>query len=221
CRAATSRVGAATCACCSTATGATCRSRSPPTTPVPGPSRTRVASRPSPRRRSTSRACCATGWRICGTERVSSRAADGVARGTHVAALPNLLTLLRVGLVPVLVVALLWPTPAARAVAALAFLVACITDFLDGWLARRHGMTTALGQLLDPLADKLIVTAALIMLAAVPPEPRVPAWMVVTIVLPGLTVAARGAYQEDSAEIPEVFGQNGAAMEFSRTLLAA
>jgi len=119
---------------------------------------------------------------------VSSRAADGVARGTHVAALPNLLTLLRVGLVPVLVVALLWPTPAARAVAALAFLVACITDFLDGWLARRHGMTTALGQLLDPLADKLIVAAALIMLAAVPPEPRVPAWMVVVIVLRELAV---------------------------------
>src|SRR5207247_1667493 len=79
------------------------------------------------------------------------------------------------GLVPVLVVALLWPTPAARAVAALAFLVACITDFLDGWLARRHGMTTALGQLLDPPPDKLILASALLMLAAVPPAPRVPA----------------------------------------------
>src|SRR5436190_505970 len=61
-------------------------------------------------------------------------------------------------------------------------------DYLDGWLARRHGMTTALGQLLDPLADKLIVAAALIMLAAVPPEPRVPAWMVVVIVLRELAV---------------------------------
>src|SRR5207249_4817355 len=94
---------------------------------------------------------CATGWRICGNGRVSSPAADAVVRGTRVAALPNLLTLVRVGLVPVLMVALLWPTPAARAVAALAFLVACITDFLDGWLARRHGMTTALGQLLEAL----------------------------------------------------------------------
>ena len=119
---------------------------------------------------------------------MSSPAADAVARGTRVVAPPNLLTLLRVGLVPVLVVALLWPTPTGRAVAALAFLVACITDFLDGWLARRHGMTTALGQLLDPLADKLIVAAALIMLAAVPPEPRVPAWMVVVIVLRELAV---------------------------------
>ncbi|TMB21340.1 MAG: CDP-diacylglycerol--glycerol-3-phosphate 3-phosphatidyltransferase [Deltaproteobacteria bacterium] len=148
----------------------------------------RAASRPSPRRGSTWRACSATGWRTCGNERVSSPAADAVGRGTRAAALPNLLTLVRVGLVPVLVVALLWSTPAARALAALAFLVACITDFLDGWLARRHGMTTALGQLLDPLADKLIVAAALIMLAAVPPEPRVPAWMVVVIVLRELAV---------------------------------
>src|SRR5437773_2154512 len=180
--------GCRTCACCSTGTGATCPSRSRPTTPAPGPARTRAASRPSPRRGSTWRACSATGWRTCGNERVSSPAADTVARGTRAAALPNLLTLVRVGLVPVLVVALLWSTPAARALAALAFLVACITDFLDGWLARRHGMTTALGQLLDPLADKLIVAAALIMLAAVPPEPRVPAWMVVGIVLRELAV---------------------------------
>jgi CDP-diacylglycerol---glycerol-3-phosphate 3-phosphatidyltransferase len=119
---------------------------------------------------------------------VSSPAADVVARGVHVAALPNLLSLLRVALVPVLVVALLWPTPAGRAVAAFAFLVACVTDFLDGWLARRHGMTTALGQLLDPLADKLIVAAALIMLAAVPPDPRVPAWIAVVIVLREIAV---------------------------------
>ncbi len=119
---------------------------------------------------------------------MSSPAADAVARGARVAALPNLLTLVRIGLVPVMVAALLWPTPAARAVAAFAFLIACITDFFDGWLARRHGVTTALGQLLDPLADKLIVAAALIMLAAVPPEPRVPAWMVVVIVLRELAV---------------------------------
>ena len=76
----------------------------------------------------------------------------------------------------------------ARASPARCFLLACITDFLDGWLARRHGITTALGQFLDPLADKLIVAAVLIMLAAVPPEPRVPAWMAVVIVLRELAV---------------------------------
>jgi CDP-diacylglycerol--glycerol-3-phosphate 3-phosphatidyltransferase len=120
---------------------------------------------------------------------VSSRpVAEAARRGSHLAALPNLLTLLRIGLVPVLVLVLFWPTPAARATAAACFLLACVTDFLDGWLARRHGMTTALGELLDPLADKLIVAAALIMLAALPPEPRVPAWMVVVIVLRELAV---------------------------------
>ena len=114
--------------------------------------------------------------------------ADVVGRGLRVAWLPNSLTLLRVGLVPVVVVVLMWPTPAARAVAGLCFLVACVTDFLDGWLARRHGITTVLGQLLDPLADKLIVAAVMIMLAAVPPEPRVPVWMAVVIVLRELAV---------------------------------
>jgi len=134
---------------------------------------------------------------------VSSPAADAVARGARVAALPNLLTLVRIGLVPVMVAALLWPTPAARGVAAFAFLVACITDFFDGWLARRHGVTTALGQLLDPLADKLIVAAALIMLAAVPPEPRVPAWMVVVIVLRELAVTGlRGIASSSGVVVP-------------------
>ena len=101
--------------------------------------------------------------------------------------LANLLSLFRIGLVPVLVVVLFWSSPAARALAAGIFLVACLTDYFDGWLARRHGITT-LGQFLDPLADKLIVVAALIMLAAMPPEPRVPAWMAVVIALRELAV---------------------------------
>jgi CDP-diacylglycerol--glycerol-3-phosphate 3-phosphatidyltransferase len=92
-----------------------------------------------------------------------------------------------VGLVPVVVVTLMWPSPRARALAGALFLVACVTDFLDGWLARRHGITP-LGQLLDPLADKLLIAAVLIMLAAVPPEPRIPAWMAATIVLREIAV---------------------------------
>ena len=66
--------------------------------------------------------------------------------------------------------------------AAFTFFLACWSDFFDGYLARRHGITTTLGKLLDPLADKLIVMAALVMLTAMPREPRVPAWMVVLIV---------------------------------------
>jgi CDP-diacylglycerol--glycerol-3-phosphate 3-phosphatidyltransferase len=134
---------------------------------------------------------------------VSTRVAEAASRGARVAALPNLLTLLRIGLVPVLVVALLQPTPGGRAVAAASFLLACLTDFFDGWLARRHGLTTALGQLLDPLADKLIVAAALIMLAAVPTEPRVPAWMAVVIVLRELAVTGlRGIASSGGVLLP-------------------
>lgn len=135
---------------------------------------------------------------------MSSRpvATDVVRRGA-VLALPNALTLIRIGLVPVLVVALMRETQAARAFAALCFLVACITDFFDGWLARRHGITTALGQMLDPLADKLIVTAALIMLAAVPPDPRVPVWMVVVIVCRELAVTGlRGIASSSGVVLP-------------------
>ena len=113
--------------------------------------------------------------------------AETAAGAGRAAALPNLLSMLRIGLVPVLVVVLFWPGPIARAVAGALFLVACVTDFLDGWLARRHGITT-LGQFLDPLADKLIVVASLIMLAGMPPEPRVPAWMAVAIALRELGV---------------------------------
>lgn len=95
--------------------------------------------------------------------------------------LPNLLTILRVILVPVLVVVLTDPGPGASLVAGGIFFVACLSDFLDGYLARRWNVTTPLGQILDPLADKLIVAAALVMLAGMDREPSVPAWMVVVI----------------------------------------
>jgi CDP-diacylglycerol--glycerol-3-phosphate 3-phosphatidyltransferase len=96
--------------------------------------------------------------------------------------LPNLISILRILLVPVLVLLLLSPGRTAAVLAALTFFLACWSDFFDGYLARRHGITSTLGKLLDPLADKLIVMAALVMLAAMPRTPRVPAWMVVVIV---------------------------------------
>ena len=113
--------------------------------------------------------------------------ADVAPRAGRTVSLANLLSLFRIGIVPVLVVVLFWPGPIARAVAGGIFLIACLTDYFDGWLARRQGVTP-LGQFLDPLADKLIVVAVLIMLAAVPPEPRVPAWMAVVIALRELAV---------------------------------
>ena len=98
------------------------------------------------------------------------------------ATLPNFLSLLRIALIPFLVYFLTASGPLFSALAALTFFVASLTDFFDGYLARRHGLTTTLGKFLDPLADKLIVAAALIMLAASNRSPRVPAWIVVVII---------------------------------------
>jgi CDP-diacylglycerol--glycerol-3-phosphate 3-phosphatidyltransferase len=99
-----------------------------------------------------------------------------------VSALPNILSLLRIALIPFLVYCLTDTGKLSSALAALLFFVACLTDFFDGYLARRHGHTTMLGQFLDPLADKLLVTSVLIMLVAADRFPRVPAWMVVVII---------------------------------------
>ena len=96
--------------------------------------------------------------------------------------LPNLISILRILLVPVLVVLLRSPSRTGAVLAALTFFLACWSDFLDGYLARRHGITSTLGKLLDPLADKLIVMAVLVMLAALPRQPAVPAWLVVVVV---------------------------------------
>jgi CDP-diacylglycerol--glycerol-3-phosphate 3-phosphatidyltransferase len=98
------------------------------------------------------------------------------------ASAPNQLTFLRILLVPVLVILLRDPGPVASALAAATFFLACWSDFLDGYLARRRGAGTTLGKFIDPLADKLVVMAALVMLASTMREPRVPAWMVVVII---------------------------------------
>ncbi|HUI24694.1 MAG TPA: CDP-diacylglycerol--glycerol-3-phosphate 3-phosphatidyltransferase [Candidatus Kryptonia bacterium] len=96
--------------------------------------------------------------------------------------LPNLLTLFRITLIPLLVWLLIEPSRSAAVLATLTFFLACLSDFFDGYLARRHGLTTRLGKFLDPLADKLIVMAALVMLASIDRHPRVSGWMVVIVV---------------------------------------
>jgi CDP-diacylglycerol---glycerol-3-phosphate 3-phosphatidyltransferase len=96
--------------------------------------------------------------------------------------LPNILTVFRIVLIPLLVVLLMDPRPTASLLAALTFFVASWSDFFDGYLARRWGISTAFGQLMDPLADKLIVAAALIMLAGMTRTPAVPAWMAAVII---------------------------------------
>lgn len=82
-----------------------------------------------------------------------------------------------------LVYLLLLPGPTAAGVAATIFFLASITDFLDGYIARNYGSGTTLGKFLDPLADKVVVISALIMLAGTPQLPRVPAWMVAVLVI--------------------------------------
>src|SRR5208283_4459702 len=92
--------------------------------------------------------------------------------------LPNVLTYLRMATIPVLVVLLI--PPSSRFALNLAFMVYCIaslTDYLDGILARRSNTVTSIGKLLDPLADKLLTTAVLIMLI-----PKVQAWLVFLII---------------------------------------
>ena len=92
--------------------------------------------------------------------------------------IPNILTLTRIAAIPLMSVLLMSPSQPAGFWAAAVFSLASITDWLDGYLARRLGIVTIFGKFLDPIADKLIVMAALIMIL---PFGRVPAWMVLVI----------------------------------------
>ena len=100
---------------------------------------------------------------------------------TEVWNLPNALTLLRIFLVPFRVVVLLTKFTGREFVGLGIFLLAAGTDFLDGFLARRQGKITRLGTLLDPIADKLLMSAAFISLVEMDPK-HVPAWIVVIII---------------------------------------
>lgn len=110
---------------------------------------------------------------------------------------PNLLTLLRILLIPVFVLVFYLPTRWSPYVAAAVFSAAAVTDFVDGYLARRWGQTSPLGAFLDPVADKLMVAVALVLL--VQADPRV------LLVLPAVVIIGReitvSALREWMAEI--------------------
>jgi CDP-diacylglycerol--glycerol-3-phosphate 3-phosphatidyltransferase len=94
--------------------------------------------------------------------------------------LPNLLTLFRIFVTPLFFILFFYfPTKVFSLLASLLFALASLTDFLDGYIARRWNLETSLGKFLDPLADKLLVAVALIMLI---PLDRVPSWMVAVII---------------------------------------
>ena len=78
--------------------------------------------------------------------------------------LPNILTLIRLGLIPVFVVLFYWPTDMSNFYAAIVFVIAALTDLLDGYLARKLQKTTKFGAFLDPVADKIIVCTALVLI---------------------------------------------------------
>lgn len=80
--------------------------------------------------------------------------------------IPNLLTLFRVALIPVLVVMYFLPLSSREAIITIIFLLAAVTDWLDGFLARRMNAASALGAFLDPVADKLVVSSALVLLVS-------------------------------------------------------
>lgn len=97
--------------------------------------------------------------------------------------IPTLLTWARIGLIPVFILVFYLPVSWANDVSVLLFVLAAITDWLDGYLARRLNQTSAFGAFLDPVADKLIVAAALVLLVQAHPSP----WMAV----PALIIIGR------------------------------
>ncbi|HET6465101.1 MAG TPA: CDP-diacylglycerol--glycerol-3-phosphate 3-phosphatidyltransferase [Nitrospiria bacterium] len=93
--------------------------------------------------------------------------------------LPNLITLLRIFLIPVFILVFLTPTAPRSLAAAVIFFIASLTDLMDGYLARRWEQITKLGKFLDPVADKFLVLAALIMLVDFH---RVSSWIAIVII---------------------------------------
>ncbi len=101
--------------------------------------------------------------------------------------LPNALTVFRILLVPVLVVALLDKTPGGDVFAASVFALASMTDAVDGYIARTRGSITNFGKLMDPIADKLLILAALMALVSLD---RVQAWVATVIIAREFAVTA-------------------------------
>jgi CDP-diacylglycerol---glycerol-3-phosphate 3-phosphatidyltransferase len=106
--------------------------------------------------------------------------------------LPNALTLVRILLVPVLVVALTVETPGGSTIAAIVFALAALTDGLDGYFARSRQAVTTFGKVMDPVADKLMIAAALLSLVSLD---RLEPWVAMVIIarefaVSGLRIAA-------------------------------
>jgi CDP-diacylglycerol--glycerol-3-phosphate 3-phosphatidyltransferase len=131
--------------------------------------------------------------------------------------LPNVLTVLRIMLVPVVVVALLGNTPSGDVLAAVVFALASLTDFVDGRLARARGSITTFGKLMDPLADKLLIIAALLSLVSLG---RLEAWVAMVIITRELavTMLRLGATQAGVVIGASMFGKVKTCMQIAAIL---
>ena len=99
--------------------------------------------------------------------------------------LPNTITLLRISVVPFLFILLLSPGEFWSLILAILFVIASITDFFDGYIARKYQMITTMGKFLDPIADKIMVNTAMILMI---PIGRIPAWIVAITIIRDLMV---------------------------------
>jgi CDP-diacylglycerol--glycerol-3-phosphate 3-phosphatidyltransferase len=131
--------------------------------------------------------------------------------------LPNALTVVRIMLVPVLVVALLGNTQDGDVLAAVVFALASLTDFVDGYLARARDSITTFGKLMDPLADKLLIVAALISLVSLH---RLAAWVAMVIITRELavTVLRMGATQAGVVMAASLFGKVKTCLQIAAIL---
>ena len=99
--------------------------------------------------------------------------------------LPNKLSVARVLCIPAIVVLLYCSSPVCRYIAAALFIIGCLTDFLDGRIARKRNLVTDFGKFIDPVADKLLVLTTMIMLIHLG---KMPAWIVIIILCRELAV---------------------------------
>src|SRR5271168_254884 len=131
--------------------------------------------------------------------------------------LPNVLTVLRIMLVPALVVALLGNTNDGDVLAAVVFALASLTDFIDGYLARARDSITTFGKLMDQLADKLLIIAALISLVSLH---RLAAWVAMVIITRELavTVLRLGATQAGVVIAASMFGKVKTCLQIAAIL---
>ena len=112
---------------------------------------------------------------------------------------PNRLTILRVAMIPLFVIAMLWQQlPYSDYIAGGLFIAACITDFFDGYLARKYNQVTTFGKFMDPLADKCLVTAAMLWFVEIG---QMPAWALLIVIVREFAVSGLRMIAADKGRV--------------------